>query len=119
MSTVTRSMGLLGQADRRPVHDLIEVLRQPVADSPVVEGPLGEALGDARDELVAVGVRPPVAQGDEPEHRSAYHPRAMVGDELGLEGAVVAVVALPRGADPEVSTEMHCFAVPDESAPGA
>src|ERR1039458_2733098 len=119
MSTVARSMGLFGQAHRRPVDDLVEVLRQPEADPPVVEGPLCEAFGDARDELSSLGVGAAVAQGDEPEHRSPHDPGPVVGDELGLDVSVVPGVTFPGGADAEVTTHVHGVAVPDESTAGA
>ena len=50
------------------VDDLVEVLGEAVADSAVVERPLGHALADAGHEHVAVGVGASVAQRDEVHH---------------------------------------------------
>ena len=62
-SSVTGSAAPTGLA----VDDLVEVLGEAVAGAAVAR-PLGHALGDARDELLAFGCRAPVAQRDEVQH---------------------------------------------------
>ena len=53
-----------GDADRLPVDDLVEVLGEAVPDR-AVPPPLGHALGDPGDELLALGSRAAVAQRDQ------------------------------------------------------
>ena len=87
---------LLRDADRGPVDDLVEVLGEPVAHAAVVERPLGQALGDARDELSPVRVGPAVAQRDEVEHLAGDLPLLRPPD--AERGGDALVVACPRPA---------------------
>src|SRR5665213_559465 len=106
---------LLGDPHWRAVDDLIEVLRQPVADTAVIEGPLGESLGDACHHVIALGCPAPVPQGNETQDAALHRPRPVIGYELGLESPVIAVVAFPCRRNAEVGAQAQRLSIPDET----
>ena len=59
-----RVLSVDGISNRNFVDDLIQVLTEPEAD-PVAVAVLGHAFGDAREKVIAVGGRPPIAQRNE------------------------------------------------------
>src|SRR5439155_4532750 len=89
------------------------------ADAAIVELPLGEALADARHQLIAVGRGAPVAQRDQRPDRTRDRPRLVARRQRRRDRLVIVIVTLPFGGDLEVVAQVQFVAVPYETAAGA
>src|SRR6478609_5148720 len=115
-------VGSLGEADRRSVDDLIEVLRHAVAGAPFElarpDRPFRVRLGDPGLQPLAVGRLATVAQWDQAERAAAELPLAVgsARTQDALDLVVVLIVAAGHGGDLHVVAQVDGAVLPHEPA---